>query len=54
MPPKPLITELFNSQSTRSGRDVVFGVRLALVRRPTAGDDGTMESVFNIVLNSVS
>lgn len=47
-----LVTELFDSQSTRLDSDVVFGVRPSLVRTPTKGADGTVETTFDVVLRS--
>jgi catechol 1,2-dioxygenase len=47
---KPLVTELFDTQSTRLGTDVVFGVRPSLLRTPTPGADGVMETTFDLVL----
>lgn len=47
---RPLVTELFDSHSERLDTDVVFGVRPSLVRTPTAGSDGTLETTFDVVL----
>jgi catechol 1,2-dioxygenase len=47
---RPLVTELFDSASTRLDADVVFGVRPSLVRTPTPGSDGVLETTFDIVL----
>jgi catechol 1,2-dioxygenase len=50
---RSLVTELFDTQSERLESDVVFGVRPSLVRTPTAGADGTMETTFDVVLRPV-
>lgn len=47
---RPLITEIFDTQSTRLQTDVVFGVRPSLVRTPTAGEDGVLETTFDLVM----
>lgn len=47
-----LVTELFDTQSTRLESDVVFGVRPSLVRTPTKGPDGTFETTFDVVLRA--
>lgn len=47
---RPLVTELFDSGSSRLDSDVVFGVRPSLVRTPKPGPDGTPETTFDIVL----
>jgi len=50
---RPLVTELFDSASARLDTDVVFGVRPSLVRTPVTGDDGVLETTFDIVLEEV-
>jgi hydroxyquinol 1,2-dioxygenase len=50
---RSLVTEIFDTQSERLDRDVVFGVRPSLVRTPTAGADGMMETTFDVVLRPV-
>jgi catechol 1,2-dioxygenase len=45
-----LVTELFDSQSTRLATDVVFGVRPSLLRTPEVADDGMHHTEFNLVL----
>ncbi|MBI5087667.1 MAG: 6-chlorohydroxyquinol-1,2-dioxygenase [Actinobacteria bacterium] len=47
---KPLVTELFDTQSVRLHSDVVFGVRPSLLRTPTPGADGILETTFDLVL----
>jgi protocatechuate 3,4-dioxygenase beta subunit len=50
---RPLVTELFDSDSTRLDTDVVFGVRPSLVRTPMPGVDGVLETTFDLVLQDL-
>lgn len=47
---RPLVTEMFDSQSSRLNTDVVFGVRPSLLRTPEPGGDGVLETTFDLVL----
>lgn len=47
---RPLVTEMFDSQSARLDTDVVFGVRPSLIRTPQPAGDGALETTFDIVL----
>jgi protocatechuate 3,4-dioxygenase beta subunit len=47
---RPLVTEVFDTQSSRLKTDVVFGVRPSLIRTPELGADGLLETTFDVVL----